>query len=216
MGNVVAGEAIRMSQNNWVESYVAMQAAIPAHCYDNTRPSYARKRMPNIYGHYLSGRSSDQPYLIDNFDKTMTIAYINRWDYALGKWEVNNRSFKPSSDLNGMYDYYDYDRNLDTYYPNDSFPSEGDVFSYRYDAGPPHRLLVFDRDKYEIFSRCLVSRSRALGSYPVINGFRIIQNLSVWGYDKKPYDHSRQFRSNIAREWPFWMAVVKDSSLATK
>ncbi|MBN1865446.1 MAG: hypothetical protein JW808_11140, partial [Victivallales bacterium] len=208
MGNVVAGEAISMSQQGAVKRYIAMQAAIPGHAYDNNleiTEEIRRFRMPNIYGHYYSGILPDQEYFRGNVDKTQHFAYINREDFALDHWETNNRR-KPSSG-------YRYEGNANHYDPDrDPVP---DRFVHRTGGGfrGRERILRFHIDRYEIFSQVLQSRSRALGTYDTISGFKEIHDLQGWGFDDAHYSHSRQFRSNIAREWPLWNAVSTDMQI---
>jgi hypothetical protein len=53
MGNVVAGEALRLAENNQVvNTYIAMQGAVSAHCYDGSTTNRASYSPPDCYAHY--------------------------------------------------------------------------------------------------------------------------------------------------------------------
>ena len=43
-----------------------------------------------------------------------------------------------------------------------------------------------------------------------MSGFGTAKNLKDWGYGKEHYSHSREFRSNVAAEAPFWSSVFED------
>jgi len=69
-------------------------------------------------------------------------------------------------------------------------------------------------DTYTIFSFCARSRSLALGAVETtINGFDGETNLESFGYDWQHYSHSKQFRSNIVDERPYWDQVAEDFDL---
>lgn len=207
MGNVVMGEALRLSSSPVVHTYIAAQAAIPAHCYDNSIANYWNGfTTPNVYGHYFSGQASDAPYLAANSTRARTMAqYFNSEDYALRKWWEINNEIKP--DTGNWYYYNEADGNIDTYNPQAE-----DKFYYA-PLARPDRTMVFPADRFEIFARCAESRSRALGMEPSVAGFGVARNLQDWGYNGKRYAHSREFKSNIINEWPFWAAVIDDAEL---
>lgn len=206
MGNVVMGEALRLFSSSVVHTYLAAQAAIPAHCYDNMIANYwGNFTTPNVYGHYTSGQSPDVSYLAANSNRAgRLVQYYNGLDYALGWWE-NNNEMKP--DIN--YHYTEGDANVDTY-----APTSGDRFYYDSLLPLDERTMVFPADRFEIFARSAESRSRALGRIDSVTGFGHHQDLQDFGYDGAHYSHSREFRSNIVAEWPFWEAVKSDFGLS--
>lgn len=206
MGNVVMGEALRQLSAGQVHTYIAAQAAIPAHCYDNAVANYwTGFSTPNVYGFYFSGVAPSVPYLNGNSAKAGSMAqYFNALDFALGAWQLNNE-LKP--DLN--YHYTEGDANVDTYNTGG-----GDRFYYDSLVPLDERDLVFQADRYEIFARCAESRARALGREGTVAGFGIFRNLQLWGYDGQHYSHSREFRSNIVAEWPFWSSVIQDGNFS--
>jgi hypothetical protein len=205
MGNVVMGEALRLFSSSVVHTYIAAQAAIPAHCYDNAIGNYwTGFNTPNIYARYSSGLSPDTPYLAANSSHAGTMAlYFNAQDYALGWWE-NNNEMKP--DVN--YWNTDGDSNTDSY-----APASGDRFYYDSLLPFDERTMVIPADRFEIFARIVESRSRALGQESAVSGFGTARNLQTWGYNDQHYSHSREFRSNVADEWPFWNAFFGDAGL---
>lgn len=210
MGNVVAGEALRLVPDRRVHSYLAAQAAIPAHMYDAQITNYwSGWKTPNIYAHYFSGTDTTRPYMADNTRKTgKLIRYYNPDDYALNKWRLNNK-LKPA-----RVNHYNYTGRTNAY---DS--QAGDRFYYdRLFARHDNRTLMFEDDRYEIFAFCLPSWSWPLGAEPMANSvFRFQLNLYTrLGYDKKRYSHSREFRSNIIDEWLFWFFVCDNLKFKLK
>lgn len=223
MGNVVTGEALRQSSSQLVNTYIAAQAAISAHCYDNTVPNYwSGYSHPNIQGYYpISGETPSVEYLAANNTKAgKLITYYNIEDYALGWWETNNK-WKPSGYLYLEDDFYFYDEgdgNVDTYLPTRNGDIYRDMFYQDLESnGGTNRDLSLPADQYEIFSRILQSRSTALGrvdpNISSIRQFRENRNLQTWGYDRYHYSHSREFLANIIDEKSFWDAIVEDAAL---
>jgi hypothetical protein len=206
MGNVVIGEALRQSSLPMVHTYLAAQAAISAHCYDSTIiPYWSGYITPNVYGYYTSGGPPSAPYLVANSTRAASLVqYFNTADWALGWWQTNNQA-KP--DL--LFDYTEGDANVDTYYP-----PGGDRFWYVGLFPGDERTLTFPDDRFEIFAFCAESRSRALGREPSVAGFDLARNLGTFGYDDSHWAHSREFRSNIVAEKPFWKSVRVNCDLS--
>jgi len=206
-GNVVASEALRLSSSN-INSYIATQAALSGHSYDNSIDNYwTGYETPNVYGYYYSGVPADlgDPPIVPYFDDIPSkvgriFRYYNEDDWALNLWKINNQ-MKP--DFN--YYFSDLDGNIDTYGPWDRFYYDSPAFG-------DERDLVFPDDRYEIFARCAESRSFALGAVPAeVSVFTEERNLmSEMGYEDNHYSHSREFRSNIVDEREYWKRVVRD------
>ena len=83
MGNIVAGEALRLSGNNQVvNTYVASQAAVSAHTYDTNMPTIRSiifrgvpaSRYANIYGNWFVGNNGGGAGPIVNFYNTNDFA----------------------------------------------------------------------------------------------------------------------------------------------
>ena len=226
MGNVVMGETLRLASPGMIHTYIAAQAAIPAHCYDNTIPNYWHGyKTPDVYGGYTKTGTHRIPYLAGCLAKADRRAqYFNPGDFALTLWELNNE-MKPDAKVNTLneplrpaYGYKDGDKNRDSY-----DPAHGDMFYWMpLDEDPPvpRYPLPFPDQRYLIFARCAESRSKALGKcgnapdVDSIHGFSYYHDLRKWEYDAKHYSHSREFRSDIATEWRFWSAVITDSGMS--
>jgi hypothetical protein len=101
MGNIVAGEALRLAGNNQVvNTYVASQAAVTAHAYDTNIANYSftvttdagqfnfGPHTPNIYGNWFAGNNGGAAGHVINF--------YNANDYALSRlhWQLD-QLFKP-------------------------------------------------------------------------------------------------------------------------
>lgn len=235
-GNVVTGEAIKLALPGTVHTYIASQAAIPANVYDKAAgppasTSYdfiewlSKIRTPNVYSYYYSGNagSTDSPYLVGNFAKTNMVSYFNVQDFALDGWWPNNL-LKPDD-----MDKYNYSGSIEEYDPNR--PTNPDAFyqlvncqtTYDPDNGGTttnceKRPLTLPEDTYEIFARCAQSRSAAFGATRLADGIGMKSQLdlqqSKYGYDKAHYSHSRQFRSNIIKEQPYWSQVLSDFGIS--
>ena len=130
MGNVVAGEALRIAGQSGagqlVNSYVASQAAVPANCYDpamlvSDPLSYSTDR--TVSGATISGGSygPDTPEIYSSWLASASAAvptksnFFNVNDYALGYWQLD-QVLKP--DIRG-YVYY---------YANDDLTTVQDLF----------------------------------------------------------------------------------------
>jgi hypothetical protein len=207
MGNVVMGEALRLFTSQVVHTYIAAQAAMSAHCYDNTIDNYWNDfNTPNIYACYSSGLSPDTPYLSANSNHAgAMVLYFNPVDYALSSWWETNNEYKPDFP---DYHYTEGDNNTHSYNPG-----SGDRFYYDSPLPLDERTMTIPDNRFEIFARCAESRSRALGTQAVVGGFGTTRNLQDWGYNNAHYSHSREFRSNIADEWSFWSVLFGDASL---
>jgi hypothetical protein len=208
MGNIVAGEALRLlkeeGNHNSVSHYVAAQAAISAHAYDSTTTSRGKdmNKDPDVYGYYWQPgctspphkwRAEGRPCYFARIRMPKGARYIshhNMDDYALEIWHYNNDA-KPST-------YYDYNR-------------EKPVTSFFHDAGT-RRLLTMPNDRYEIFSWAAEADSSALGAEPGTAGvFTLKLDLMAAPYnlDSSPKSHSAQFRSYIQKRWDYWHETIK-------
>ncbi|MES2568587.1 MAG: alpha/beta hydrolase, partial [Verrucomicrobiota bacterium] len=235
MGNVVVGEALRCAAQEGlrkiVRSYVATQAAIPAHCYNGAVNAPLSAIVPaKILVKMLDGGFPETPNVYLNWLGANARAvgervnFYNQNDYSLAQdiWHLN-QYLKP--------DHYvrtDIDRNytstFDYRYKGDVTLAPLDNGFKKYSTGT-HRF--FDRylgnavdvkDRYEIMAFAAEARSKPLGSIPAINGFRSVnlQSLKIWPADteqlKKPHSahkwHSAQFRSTNMRQKGYWKTLL--------
>ena len=211
MGNVVMGEALKLCSVPMVHSYIAAQAAISARAYDNTamiEPSWTGTWIttPELLAHFPLGDSGSS-YFSENHTKVpegQMFNYFNLRDWALGWWVTGNRN-KPN-ELG--YHYSDMDGNINTYRPQELDPYSGDCFYQN------NRVLTLPSDKFKIFARCVQSRSYALGALETVKGFLGVDLASTFHYDDQHYSHSKEFRSNVGAEKPFWSRVALDFKLS--
>ncbi|ABQ27194.1 Ig-like domain-containing protein [Geotalea uraniireducens] len=241
MGGIVSGEAIqKLSGPGIVKTYIPTQAALSSHFYDNSVTESSRRLpllpvTPNVFGYYYSGNSGSQDatYLADSTGKAKFINYFNEVDYALTAgergfmaWEFNTK-FRPDPGYlycNGLA--------VACFTLLDPLPTIPGIISSllnSIDGGSNYyvrlgisndglsmpSLLKFPADRYEIFSRIIQSRVKALGatSKTPLKGFEKSRNLKKFGYDDKHYSHSKEFRSNIVDEQGYWKAIFSDFEL---
>jgi pimeloyl-ACP methyl ester carboxylesterase len=194
MGNVVAGEALRLAgANQLVNTYVAMQAAISAHCYDPTTPVRSSYEAPDRYANYWTG--SSPCYFNGTASAGTYVNFYNTNDYALNKWTLD-QDWKPDVG-------YQYARLSDIFIRG----------TYT------ETILNFPNDTYEIFAYADPAWSYALGAQVDVGGIFSTNNQvslpSVWPADihnGNNYSahvwHSAEFRSDNAQRWQFWKQVL--------
>ena len=204
MGNVVAGEALRKAgPNPVVNAYVAMQGAVPAHCYDPTTATRNYGfRTPNRYAHYWT--DAMPCYFAATAGAGAYVNFFNTNDYALAMWQYD-QNWKP--DLGANYGY------------------DGTNFFQGITIPNMERLLLLPADTYEIFSYCDQAQSFALGAQAGIGGvFNGAQQslIDLWPADTHPGGaygahvwHSAQFRSDYMHQNAFWQQVMQSFQLIT-
>jgi len=202
MGNVVAGEALRLAGANQVaNTYVAMQAAISAHCYDPSTVNYATPTPPDRYAQYPT--NSGSCYFNGSVGAGTYVNFFNTNDYALSKW-LTDQGFKPDAG-------YGYSSTFDAWY-------QGSLFS-----GDP---LLFPRDTYQIFSYVDPAWSYALGAQLNVGGvfkvngvYQQVNLPNVWPPDTSGHSygdhiwHSAEFRSDYAQSTLFWNKLLQTMGL---
>lgn len=196
MGNVVAGEALRVAGNNQVvNTYVAMEAAIPAHCYDALTTTNSTRTPPDRYAYYYTDGSPC--YFNGTAGAGRYINFYNSRDYALGWWNAD-QTFKPDNGL--PYPGYHY--------------SSSSGFYVIFGAGANDiRYLTFPNNTYEIFAYGDPAWSFALGAQTDVGGaFLTSQQVNL---DDDPYNfgpahkgHSAQFRSDNMSRAVFWHTLL--------
>lgn len=210
-GNVVAAEVLDIGAN--VNVFISSQAAISGHAFDNSLDTYWEPGeledldTPDVYGKYPLPPKQGLPFF--TFAKNRAnkkIRFYNFKDWALNDgwhglgWKFNNAR-KPDV-------YYNYKGSLDTYI-------QGVDRFYYGSTIPGNRDLLFPTDIHEIYSFCAESRSCALGSEAKsVSWFDVEVNLQgpLYGFDGEHYSHSRQFRSNIQKEWNYWKKLTKEAN----
>ncbi len=223
-GNVVACEALRIhgfasSNTPWVESYTACQAAISANVFNNTSSFDLirdTQNSPNVYGHYPHGLSGQKPYMrASALDITKAagrwVNFYNPNDFALtgGSWLYFNWEWaqrtKPDNTLfTGLVSYdvlYTGAPGTSAYYSRIHSEWRDKAFV------SVEKQLIFDRDRYEIFSFAAGSYVRAMGAVSVgVIGVGGEANLSsaLYGFTDEMDDHQGQLNYSLAQRGNFW------------
>jgi len=205
MGNVVAGEALRQAGSQVVNTYIAMQAAIPAHCYDASTPNRNTFSVPDRYAHYWTNTSPNYFNGLAGAGSYVTLYNTN--DYALSWWNVD-QNWKPD---NGLLSYPGYFYSVSSLHPNG--------FYVQYGSGTNQfRNLNFPGDTYTIFPYCDPAWSFALGAEPNVNGvFSGLESdlQTLWPPDplghhdySSHFYHSAEFRGDFPQQIAFWNVVL--------
>jgi hypothetical protein len=214
MGNTVMMEALKelaASNQAPLDNYVMMQAAVAAHCYDTTVPSFQLfldaeaniTQTPNTYAGYATG--------IDNALRGSIVNFFNPVDYALAtatneltglnvSWEGNERLFKPLS----FFGYYYIATNDFAFVTTNQFTVAFGITNLQ------TRIVT---DPQELMPFVARPRSKAVGAQggvgQVVNGTEVNINSS-FGFGSESYDHSGEFNRNIqdAAIWPFYERLM--------
>ncbi|HEV2691836.1 MAG TPA: hypothetical protein VG347_02970 [Verrucomicrobiae bacterium] len=217
MGNVVAGEALRLAGNNQVvNTYIAMQAAISAHTYDpNTVSRSFSPSTPDDYGSYGTSSTS---YFNGSAGAATYVNFFNTNDFALHSatfsWD-NNQNNKPDHGIAGFsIPYPGYYYSVTSQHPNGYFAILGAGSSAYQNFNLPD-------DTYTIFAYCDQSRSYALGAQANVGGvFKVggvYQQIDLkqlpYNFDKEHKFHSGQFRSDNTQRWQFWQTTLVQMGL---
>jgi hypothetical protein len=198
MGNVVAGESLRLAgTNQYVNTYIAMQGAVPAHCYDTnaitrTIPYPFDSGTPNRYAHYYTATS---PSYFNNIRGAGSfVNFFNTNDYALSYWQTD-QNLKPDTG-------FSYNTSTTEFY-----------------AGGTE--IDFPTATYEIFAYCDEARCYALGVQPNVGGvFKVGSVFEQVELDSSPYNfgsqhlyHSIEFRLDNPQNFLFWNTLLSEMKL---
>ncbi|MFN3409825.1 MAG: hypothetical protein ACK45B_12565 [Limisphaerales bacterium] len=203
MANIVAGEALR-THTPLVHTYVAMQAAVPAHAYDPGTPTRtiglfggADNSTPNRHAFYWTNGAPC--YFANAACSTRFVNFFNEEDWALQAWRLD-QDFKPQTALG---------------YGFSSGPSDPEQYSRGFD------LLAFPADTFEIFSFITEARCYALGAQNNVGGVfwgdNAYRQLDLGAFPHTFGDarkgHSGQFRSTNMKRSGFWNATLEQMQL---
>lgn len=210
MGNVVTASALRSGMT--VNSYVAMQAAIPAGCYDasdgaNNYQDFldadAIKPTPDQANPDLGYRGL-MAGITGNFHN-----FFSANDYALKtgeilggsvSWEGNQVSYKPNRWFNLYYLYH---------------PSAGPAQRNRlWNSGTGgDNVARYVTDHHEIMSFIARPRSEALGARNVsiagFTGFDLVTEIPQYGFGQARTEHSGQFQRPIQKTEVFYKMLLR-------
>jgi hypothetical protein len=195
LGNVVAGEALRLAgPNQLVNTYVAMQAAVDSHTYDPTRPTRAVSfSTPDRYGQYYTNGA---PCYFNGVTGAATcVNFFNTNDWALSAiaWQADQNS-KPD---------WGYGYNGTDFY---------------YQPFLSRTYLYFPQNSYTIFSFCDQAHAFAVGMQPNLGGAfttskQVELDIPPYGFNTAHIYHSGQFRSDNPQRWQFWNQVLVQMKL---
>ncbi|MEI7533958.1 MAG: alpha/beta hydrolase [Verrucomicrobiae bacterium] len=216
MGNVVAGEALKLAETNQVvNTYVAMQGAISAHCYDNNTedapfpvfPGIVDDNTPNRYAHYPTNGAPC--YFNGTAGAATYVNFYNANDFALNKWLFDQQT-KPDHGL--------------TSYPGYHYSSSSGFYKITGAGTSSTHYLDFPTNVYEIFAYCDEARCFALGAQVDVGGKFSGAQLdlkTIWPDDTSTSDtnqkykahkwHSAEFNFDNIQQKDFWNAVLGQS-----
>jgi hypothetical protein len=227
MGNVVAGEALRLGGNNQVvNTYVASQAAISAHAYDGTVTTPYLLQFNYQYPSGALGQLGAQnygPYTPDiyinwfannNLAAGRRINFYNQNDFALAmpRWGFDQITKPDYIPPNTQY-AYSWAGNNPHSAPWNNF------YTYTYTGGEntPIDIVTNLSNHYKVFAYAGQSYSTALGATPGIIGLAQNVNLAgsinpIWPPDSNNYQahfwHSAEFRGDCWQEWTYWNTLL--------
>jgi hypothetical protein len=197
MGNVVAGEALKLAGSSQVvNTYVAMQGAVPAHCYDPFTPTRMipapfDSSTPNRYAYYYTNGAPC--YFNGTAGAGSYINFYNPNDYALGYWQ-DDQNLKPDMGF--------------------SYNTSSNKF---YGAGME---LHFPQNPYLIFAYCDEARCYALGAQADVGGaflssggFNQLDLGATYSFGNLHKGHSAEFNSDNMNRWPFWDTSLRRMQL---
>jgi hypothetical protein len=217
MGNVVAGEALRLAGTNQVvNTYAATQAAITAHTYDPTVTNYSFAYAPFSY-------SADTPNIYGNWFATnkgngagQIISLYNTNDYALQRsvWQLD-QLFKPDKSVTEGATTWNYEYNGAT---NDPPPWNNFSKQFLDGQGSVHFNIVTNiYNRYEVMALAAQPYTTALGATPNVQHVTRSVDLSgIWPRDAvhptHPFDehfyHSAEFRGDYWQEQYYWSELL--------
>ena len=212
LGNVVAGEAIRLAGDNQVvNTYVASQAAVTAHAYDANVPDYSFYYIygpytPNIYGNWFAGNNGSGAGSI--------ISFYNTNDYALRflGWQVDQLT-KPDQSVveNGINWNYGYSGS-----PNDPAPWNN-FYKESTNSTVYFNIVTSLNNHYEVMAYAAQSYTTALGTTPGVTNLVSLNLTAIWPSDptgnnyKEHFWHSAEFRGDSVWEWGYWNTLLFSS-----
>ena len=230
MGNVVAGEALRLATSRIVNTYVASQAAVPAHTYDGTIAQYSFSYLGLSYGPHTPNIYSNW-FTPNGLGAGRKINFYNTNDYALQRprWELNQLLKPDQATTLGwtyLFDGAPHD-NIQSYTPG--APDDTPPWDW-FQKEKGYSRIFFNivsspTDRYEVMSYAAQSRSTALGRTPAVGNLNGNVELSrsaptrIWPPDPDDQGanqysrhkwHSAQFRSTNMRQKGYWQTLLSE------
>ena len=237
MGNIVAGEALRLAGNDQlVNTYVASQAALPAHDYDSTVTSpYLLQftytypsgplsylgshnygpNAPNIYGGWLTSNVAAVSRRINFYNQ-------NDFALALPRWGFDQITKPDQSAFGWTYAFNGYPHaGVQSYTPGpDDIPPWNYFFKFSVFSSVDFDIVNVLTNRYEVMAYAAPARSTALGATPITT-FESVNLAStinpIWPPDStgnnytEHFWHSAEFRGDCWQEWGYWQTLLYSS-----
>jgi hypothetical protein len=228
-GNIATSEALHQATVPLVQTYVASQAAIAAHCFDSD-PT----RIPDISGNWQNGHWYLTLLPVLNLNP-VAVTTPNVYAYYPGKAGLDTSVQYPTAGQPYMtgaagsgkwVNYYNQsDWALDGWITDQALKPDL-TFGYNNppgSIGDPQingwwffsesgfgtlQLLSVPGDTYAIFSHAAQARSQPLGRQPGVMGLFNGQQISWNQYGDKHPGHSAEFRSSIAQRGDYWQQLL--------
>ena len=221
MGNIVAGEALRLATQqglgHLVNTYVASQAAVSAHTYDTNIANYSfnyfpwrsQAVTPNIYGNWFLGNNGGGAGQVVNF--------YNTNDYALQRsvWQLD-QLLKPDQFvlLGGTHWDYSYVGVTNDPPPWNHFQKDASLQIWNEVNFDIVNVLT---NRYEVMGLAAQPWTTAFGATPgVQNVSQDIDLTQFWPPDlvhpTHPFDehfyHSAEFRGDYWQQQGYWNELL--------
>jgi hypothetical protein len=208
-----------------IKTYIASQAAVPAHFYNPTvasRTDFA-PRTPDVYSRYWTqyqdahlpetwGNLSPS-YLSSNYMQGAAAKYVNF--YNPQDWALMGNGFNIFANNGDQPVWMTFQRikPLPTYdYVSFGGFREAPVTSF------DPKYYAFPDDRFVIFASCAQARSLALGALATGGVFssEINLNNAPYNFRNQHIYHSGQFRSFYAQRWQYWHQLLKQCDLSPR
>jgi pimeloyl-ACP methyl ester carboxylesterase len=227
MGNVVAGESLRLAGSSQiVNTYVASQAAIPAHVYDSTVSSLLQfqyqypsgllsllgqvnygPNTPNIYSNRLAGNAAAAATRVSFYN-------LADWALAMPRWGFD-QVIKPDNSVMEAGTNWNYAYNGSTNDP----PPWNNFSKWAIVLPGPRDTVGFDivnviANLYEVMSYAAQSYSAPMGATPSIGGIANVNLQAVWPGDPtgkgyvEHFWHSAEFRGDNWQQQTYWSELL--------
>jgi hypothetical protein len=218
MGNIVAGEALRLVSQQpsppHISGYAAAQAAVSAATYDQA-PSqndalYFGPKLFPIFGPFTPDIYTSWLETAESATSSLE-SFYNVNDFALHLWNFDE-VYKPDNRLfTGGFIY--------GYGSTDYSTAQNLFYKKRFSAITHLDLMTPMINRYEIMAYDAQPRRRALGEVPDPSGFNPTSLQGIWGTDtlKMPNGlfsghpwHSAEFRFTFADQYKYWGSLLCD------
>jgi hypothetical protein len=221
MGNIVAGEALRLAgSSRVVNTYAASQAAISAHTYDgdtNHVPNYSFTYLgvssgpttPNIYGNWFATNNGGGAGTIVNFYNT------NDYTLVRSHWQLD-QLLKPDHQVlqSTVFWDYGYSGNATDLPPWNDFYKEVHGTGYK----TTFDIVNVLTNRYEVTAYDAQSWTTALGATPNVGNVANVALPQLWPPDPSATDpskqyvrhfwHSAEFRGDYWQQAGYWQGLL--------